>query len=175
MKPMQGEARRMIDHPPWRVERREGGFRLLAQGVAPVEARLDAHDGSFTVHGLAESPVARLTRDRGDGGGFVLVAGETELGRTMVPLGLAPEETGLRHVLLDDGRLFRILPRVTAEDGPELAPWEVGGAYLRARPDPPRWLLVPLPSSGGIPSLGALSLLFAAELLDAEQTQRKGT
>ncbi len=74
-----------------------------------------------------------------------------------------------RNLLLEDGRLFRILPRGPREAGMELLSWEVPGAYFHARPEPRGFVLVPTVAAGGIADVRVLSLLLAAEVLDAEE------
>ncbi len=109
-------------------------------------------------------------------GGFVLSAfdGRTEVGRTM-PLVGSGRETGLRFLLLDDGRLFRIVLRGSPDGGFELLGWETPGAYLSARPEPSGWKLVPTAACGGLTDLRAVSILFAAEILDSEEPLRAET
>ncbi len=99
-------------------------------------------------------------------GGFLLVDGERELGRTM---GAGTDSgAGPRHLLLEDGRLFRIAWRGRREGALELSGWEAPGAYLRAVPDAGGWRVNATAAGGGIPDIRVLTLLLAAEALDAD-------
>jgi hypothetical protein len=91
-----------------------------------------------------------------------------EAGRTSR---LSPEEPdgGGSWVLLDDGRLFRIARRGPGETGLDLCGWETPGAYLTARPEGTGWSIAPTAAGTALPQGDALSILFAAELLDAER------
>jgi hypothetical protein len=111
-----------------------------------------------------------LRRSRSPGSRFVLVveADERELGRTLAleSVGLPPE---LRYFLMGDGRLFRFALRGPVDCRFELSGRETPGAYLTARPQSDGWRIEASPASGGIEDLRALSVLFAAEILDAEE------
>ncbi len=92
-----------------------------------------------------------------------------------MPLVGSGRETGLKFLLLDDGRLFRIVLVGLRSGGLELLGWETPGAYLRARPEPSGWKLIPTAACGGLTDLRAISILFAAEILDSEEPLRAET
>ena len=93
---------------------------------------------------------------------------ERELGRTLALEGVGhPLE--LRYFLMGDGRLFRFALRGPVDCRFELSGQETPGAYLTARPQADGWRIEASPASGGIEDLRALSVLFAAEILDAEE------
>ena len=95
-----------------------------------------------------------------------------------MPLVGGGREAGLKFLLLDDGRLFRIVLRLSGsppEGGYELLGWETPGAYLRARPEPSGWKLVATAAGGGLTDLQAISILFAAEILNSEEPLRAET
>jgi hypothetical protein len=85
-----------------------------------------------------------------------------------MPLVGTGSEAGLKYLLLDDGRLFRVVLCGPRDGGFELLGWETPGAYLKARPQPRGWSLVPTFACGGLEEIGVLSILFAAEVLVAE-------
>lgn len=85
-----------------------------------------------------------------------------------MPLVGTAGEAGLKFLLLDDGRLFRIVMCGPREGGFELQGWETPGAYLRAQPQSEGWRLAPTAACGGIEEIHVLSILLAAEVLDAE-------
>lgn len=150
------------------VERLEtGGFRIRApqSGVIEVEPAAEG----WVVRLSDPDSAWALRRSGPPQGGFILLAedGETEAGRTMTlgGLGFRPN---LYYLLLGDGSLFRIVLRGPREGGFELLGWETPGAYLIARPDAAGWTLTPTPASYGLPDLRALSVLFAAEILESE-------
>jgi hypothetical protein len=58
------------------------------------------------------------------------------------------------------------------EGGFELLGWETPGAYLTAQPASDGWKLAPTAACGGLVDLRAISVLFAAEVLDAEEPLR---
>jgi hypothetical protein len=89
-------------------------------------------------------------------------------------------EAGPKFLLLDDGRLFRIVLRLRLRGSPpdggfELLGWETPGAYLRAWPEPSGWKLVATAAGGGLTDLQAISILFAAEILNSEEPLRAET
>jgi hypothetical protein len=134
-----------------------------------VEVRRVVEDGwKVTIAGREQS--WRLGRARTDTGGFVLTAGEgpTEVGRTTRLAGVG-SGADLYYVLLGDGRLFRIGSLGPRESGFELVGWETPGAYLIARPESGGWRFSPTPACGGLPDVRALSILFAAEILESEE------
>ena len=46
--------------------------------------------------------------------------------------------------------------------------WETPGAYLVARPQSAGWTIAAMPACGGLQEIESLLVLFAAEILDAE-------
>jgi len=143
-----------------------GGFTLGVRGG--TIARIQPSGGGWRVEGDPEMQDWQLRRAE-SAEGFVVSDGQRELGRTMIAFGI-DGKSAPRQLLLDDGRLFRIRPRAPRTGGMELVGWEVPGAYLLARPDPDGWTIAPTAASGGIPDVRLLSLLFAAELLDADDS-----
>jgi hypothetical protein len=99
--------------------------------------------------------------------GFVVHDGATEVGRTMKAVGIA-EAWAPRNLLLEDGRLFAIVPRGPREPGLHVTSWEVPGPYLDARPSAGAWTIAPTIAASGIADLRALTLLLAAEIADVE-------
>jgi hypothetical protein len=81
-------------------------------------------------------------------------------------------EAGVRHLLLDDGRLFRAVFRAIGAASVELHGWEVDGAYLVARPDSREWWFRATVSGDGIEDLRSQTLLLAAEIFDMERSWR---
>jgi hypothetical protein len=159
-------AHLVVDHQERSVARRpDGGFDLEAPGLPSTHVVPDS--GGWRIEGDAGMTNWRLRRAR-TGRGFVASDGEREIARTMSTVGM--EGTAApKNLLMDDGRLFRIQCGPPREGGFELLGWETSGAYLRARPKPDGWKLVPTAACAGIVDLRALCLLFAAEVLDAEQ------
>ncbi len=92
-----------------------------------------------------------------------------------MPLVGGGSEAGLKFLLLDDGRLFRIVLGGSRDGGFELLGWETPGAYVRAQPEPSGWKLIPTVACGGLTDLRAISILFAAEILDSEEPLRAET
>ncbi len=97
-----------------------------------------------------------------------------EIGRTM-PLVGAEEIAASRFLLLDSGRLFCIRRRGPRDEGFELLGWETSGAFLTARPEPRGWTLVSNAACRGLEDIQVLSILFAAEILDADRALKDGT
>jgi len=147
------------------ARRPDGGFDLGASGLPT--AHVVPHSDGWRVEGDPGMRNWRLRRAE-TGRGFVASEGEREIARTMIIVGMEGT-TAPRNLLMDDGRLFRIQSGPPREGGFELLGWETPGAYLRARPEPDGWKLVPTASCAGIEDLRALCLLFSAEVLDAEQ------
>jgi hypothetical protein len=158
----------IVEHPTLTLVRLDrGGFEIRAETGDPVRARTTGT--AWRVDGGPLAQPWRLERRDPVGGGFCLreAAADAELGRTMWlgPPGQLPE---LRYLLLGDGSLYRIVLRGPADGRYELSGWEVPGPYLTARPGEGGWTIVPQPASGGLTDCLALSLLFAAEILDAD-------
>ncbi|HKQ62557.1 MAG TPA: hypothetical protein VJS92_14800, partial [Candidatus Polarisedimenticolaceae bacterium] len=106
-------------------------------------------------------------RTVGSAQGYVLCRGETELGRTSALPGVGASSR-LRHLLLDDGRLFRIVGRGARSCRFEVLGWEVSGAYVVARAEVSGWTLQPMPAASGLVDLRVIALLLAAEIREAE-------
>jgi hypothetical protein len=149
------ETRRIASATP------EDGFRLDGDDGRVVEARPDA--GGWVVTGAA-----------GDEEWFLreLSTGyRLEERRTADTLGeisrleTAASTPGLISLLLGDGRLFTISPRVEDPPGYDLAGWEVPGAYWTARLEQSGWLLSPTPAGAMLADDEALVVLFVAQLL----------
>jgi len=138
------------DGPPWRLE--------------PTTAWWWVEFGDGSGRWLL-----RPARSRGSR--FVLDAepDERELGRTLA-LECVGHPLELRYFLMGDGRLFRFALRGPIDCRFELSGRETPGAYLTARPNEDGWRIEASPASGGIEDLRALSVLFAAEILDAEES-----
>lgn len=160
---------RILDHPEQILERSPtGGFTLKPRGGQPTHL-VPADDGRRVegpegLHGYRLAPA-------GEGsGGFVLRApeGDREAGRTL-PLEGFGRDARLIHLMSEDGRLFRIVLRGTREIWFELQGWETPGAYLVARPVSEGWKISPTAACGGLSEISALSILFAAEILEADE------
>ena len=162
----------MVDHSQrWLARRPSGGFEIRTAGQPTIG--VDPSGSGWRVDRVEGMRGWSLRRAAASEGGFVLSAfdGRTEVGRTM-PLVGSGRETGLKFLLLDDGRLFRIVLVGSRDGGMELLGWETPGAYLRARPEPSGWKLIPTAACGGLTDLRAISILFAAEILDWEEPLR---
>jgi hypothetical protein len=148
-----------------------GGFVLEADGESPIRVASDKEGWRVEVPEELEGWCLR----RSDAEGFVLSrpTDGSELGITM-PLVGAGAAAGLRYLLLDDGRLFRLVLCGPRDARYELMGWETPGSYITARPRPQGWSLTPNPACSGLRDIRALTLLMAAEILDAEQPQRPG-
>ena len=161
-------------HPSRTVVRQaSGGIALEGEGEqqwtltpAPAGWWVDVGDPSGRW-------LLRPARSRGSR--FVLVTerDDRELGRTLALEG-AGHPLELRYFLLGDGRLFRFALRGPVDCRFELTGRETPGAYLEARPLADGWRIEATPASGGIEDLQALSVLFAAEILDAEEPSGLG-
>lgn len=155
-----------VDHPAMDLQRLEGGFRLVAHAAEPIEARAEEFGWRLVGPGIAAS--WRLVR-RPESGGFALVTdGDDDAAAISSSLPGVGAERDLRYLLMEDGRLFRMTLRGPRDGRWELGGWETSGAYLIARPRPAGWRIEPTPASAGLPSIRALSILFAAEVLEAE-------
>lgn len=159
----------MIDHPVLDLTRDgRSGFVLRPEGGPPIRVRPRGDDWEVTAD--SPTPLAVLRRSEGSPGPFRLLesASGSELGRTL-SLDGAAQRRELRYLLLGDGRLFRLRASVPAQAGFDLTGWVTPGAYLKARVHDAGWRLLPTPASGGIDDLLTLVLLFAAEILDADE------
>jgi hypothetical protein len=153
----------------------EGGFEIKAAGRTTIRAH--PSDGGWRIDGSEGAGNWLLKRTTDEARGFVLLASggseDEEIGRTMPLAGAV--EAGLKFLLLDDGRLFRIVRRGTRDGVFELLGWEAPGAYIEARPEATGWMLVATTAGGGLVDLTAISILLAAEILDAEEPLRSET
>jgi len=157
----------IVDHPPRRVVRRGAAFRIEARGATELEAVPEAEH--WRIEGLADAPTCRLERSPRTGVGFVLRGTTADQD---APTSLRMDGLGsvsdLRYLLMDDGRLFRIVFVGPREGRYELVGWETPGAYLTALPESDGWRIEPTPACSGIPEIRTITLLFAAEILDSE-------
>jgi hypothetical protein len=163
-----------VDHPDRSLARRlSGGFEIDAAGQPTI--RVTPSGDGWRIDGGEGLRGWTLRRTTSGAEGFVLIGadGRTEAGRTM-PLVGAGREAGLKFLMLDDGRLFRIVLCGPRQGGFELLGWELPGAYLAAQPVENGWTIVPTPACGGLEGLSVrtISILFAAEILDAEEPLR---
>jgi len=146
---------------------------------AEREARVELIPGpvGWRVVGL-DATEGRAERVVEDGGGFRLrraSSADDEGARTVrFPDGLTGREAQGRHVLLEDGRLFRLVERGGTDPRFELLSWEVPGPYLVARPADDGWTIEPEASGGALADLRALWVLMALEILDAETNGMMG-
>jgi len=92
-----------------------------------------------------------LERTRGD-----------EAGRSLRSSGDGIEEP--TSILLDDGRLFRMILRGPRDPRHELIGWETAGSYFEIRPDAEGWTIRTTVAGHGLDEIDALLLLMAAEL-----------
>lgn len=144
------------------------GFRIEGKGrevtVAPSGADL-------VVRRVGEEDL-RLVRQVGEAGaGFALMApdasGTRELGRTSRMPGAEGAAAGA-SILLDDGRLFRIVPRWHERTACiELRGWEECGAYWTCRPSRGGLRIEPTVAGRCLPFVDSLLILFAAEILES--------
>lgn len=155
--------------PVRRARRREGGSFVVEREDAGEEIHARRDGEGWHVEGLG----GLGSLERVPGGGFVLdvptpaAAG----GRTTCPIGLG-RDAGVRHLLLDDGRLYRVVFRAIGPWPVEVHGWEVNGAYLTAGRDGKDWVFCPTVAGEAIDDLRSLTLLVAAEIFDAETSWR---
>lgn len=147
-----------------------------------VRVRIDGDDSiqltpvarGWRVRGLGEPGDWRAERVDGEPGGFRLRsdddADDEAACTTRMPRSTGEPAEG-RHVLLADGRLFRLVERGGLDPRFELLSWEVPGPYLVARPATGGrgWTIEPQPSGGALGDLRALWILMAMEILDSEE------
>ncbi len=163
------EERTVFEHAEQHLVRdSSGGFELRTDGGPTVQARFDGR--VWRVEGTAGRADATLSRAE-ESSGFVLEVLEVqgEAARTM-PLVGADWPGSPRFMLLADGHLYRIALRAPRDAGFELLGWESSGAYLVASPTDEGWKIEAMPAATGIDEIRTMSLLFAAEILDAERT-----
>jgi len=159
------EAGAAVQHAVRRVVRlADGGFAIESGARSH---RVVATDTGWVVEGDDELDGWSLRRARTPG--FVLQGkeGAGEAARSM-PLVGTDRESGLRFLLLEDRRLFRIVLRGPRDGRYELTGWETAGAYLTARPLAEGWSLEPTSACGGLDEIRVLCLMLAVEVLDAE-------
>jgi hypothetical protein len=142
----------------------EGGFRLGRDDGHTVEARPDT--GGWIVSSTSRDDEWFLREISSPYRGYTLEERRTAdaLGQ-ISRLETAAGTPGLVSVVLGDGRLFTISPRVGDPPGYDLSGWEVSGAYWSARLEGGRWSLSPTPAGTMLPDAETLVVLFAAELL----------
>jgi len=142
-----------------------GGFTISAEGAEAIRA-VPGPEG-WTVDGPEPVSGWRLTRSGTGGRRFRLrgPAGETERGESSSIPGSGGE--GERHLVMEDGRVYRILLRGPEDPRYELLGWETPGAYLTARPGTDAWTIEAEVASSGLDEIRPLLILFAAEILDA--------
>ena len=152
------------------VARADGGVVVEVDGGAAVE--LEPAPGGWRVRGLAGDGDWQVARVPDEGGGFRLrrsAADDDEGARTLrMPAGTADREAQGHHVLLEDGRLFRLAERGGRDARFELLSWEGPGPYLVARPTTGGWTIEPELSGGALGELRVLWVLMALEILDSE-------
>lgn len=146
-----------------------GGFGLVGQDDWRLDAELTKE--GWTLRAARAGADWKLRRAAGESGGFVL---ETESGERLLEMGRTSHYPGTEDVegpaslLLADGRLFRILPRLGQEPRLEVAGWEVPGAYWIAKPRGDGWRLRPTPAGEILGDVLELLVLLAAEILHTE-------
>jgi hypothetical protein len=160
----------IVGHPAQHLVRRGDDAFVLEHEPGGGSLRAEPAPGGWDIGGDDLSAGWFLRREESPGGGFSLRTGgaDWEVSRTLA-LESVGQQRELRYLLMGDGRLFRIALRGPKDSRFELLGWETSGAYLTARPQAEGWRIEPNPASGGIPDIRALSLLFAAEILDSEE------
>ena len=160
----------IVEHPTARLVREtDGGFELRVERGATLRAVPLAEGWRIDGSDLPEGWSLRRAVDTGSG--FLLSTGERpddEAARTSGMCAGAGEREA-RSLLTADGRLFRIVLRGPRDGRFELVGWETPGAYLVARPESTGWRIDPTSACGGIDDLRVIAVLFAAEVLDAEE------
>lgn len=140
-----------------------GDFELLWPASEPWRGRIAADGIEVREGGLAPAVVRR--RDSG----LVLLAQDgRELGCSTDALGF-DRRLGLRFVLMEDGRLFRIEPLGATTSGLCLRAWDVPGAYLTAVPTEEGFRLNVTVAGACLSVFEPVALLFAAEVLMLHQ------
>ncbi len=146
-----------------------GGFRVERAPGEPAVAATAAGEG-WSVTAGADRAIGRLSRDGSFPGGFVIEepsGGEEGLvGRTTREGGRAGLPASL---LAQDGRLFRVVARLSGEPFFELRGQEAPGAYLRARRGGDAVTIERTIAGRDLDLAPEILLLFAAEILDAER------
>ena len=160
----------IVEHSAVRLVRLAGGEFVLEPDTGAEPMRVRPTESGFRVEGPGIPGAWTLVCDAGPNGGFCMLAqdGSQELGRS-VGMGCLGVQREMRYVLLGDGSLFRVVPRAPRQGGYEVSGCETPGAYLTARLEPGGWRIAPTPACGGLEDLRVLSVLFAAEILAAEE------
>jgi hypothetical protein len=148
----------------------EGGFQISLHMTTDNRTegiRVTPGAAGWRVAGSSALDGARLVRARRAGGLVLLAAdGTRELARA-TPVPGPSDASRLRHVLLDDGRVFCFGPLPGRADW-SVTGWETAGAYLTVSPLAEGGVgLEPTPAAGGLEDLDVLCLIAAAEALDA--------
>jgi hypothetical protein len=156
----------MVKHPEYLLNRdTNGGFELQPASGARIQMVV-AQDG-WRVDGAANLGDCRLQQEQPAGHVLQSAGDQTEIGRTLC-LSASSPGLNLYYLLLDDGRMFRIVPCGPRDSRFELLGWETSGAYLVARPNGDGWRIVPTVACRGILNLDAILILFAAQILEAD-------
>jgi hypothetical protein len=147
------------------------GFRIEGKGREVVVVPSGA---DLVVRRVGEEDL-RLLRQGGEAGaGFALCTAEPsetrEIGRTSRMPGAEGAASGA-SILLDDGRLFRIVPRFHERGACiELCGWEERAAYWTCRPSRGQLRIEPTVAGRCLPLVDGLVILFAAEILESFET-----
>jgi len=161
-----GARRAVPGAEPWIVERLpDHGFRI--EGGDDAILVVPSGDG-FVVSGIGEAELFLGSSEDGSGGRS-LQAREAGGIREVGWISRLPGDDGgtSASILLDDGRLFRIAPRLDPRGSRlELRGWE-GGIYWRVRAQRARFVLEPTVAGRCLECSEALLVLFVAEVLDA--------
>ena len=156
----------MSKHPEYLLTREtNGGFDLQPTSGERIQLEV-AQDGW---HAIAAGKLPACSLRRESQAGHILQAAEdqTEFGRTLC-LSTSSPGLNLYYLLLDDGRMFRIVPCGPRDNRFELMGWETSGAYLVARAEGEGWRITPTVACRGISTLDAILILFAAQILEAD-------
>jgi hypothetical protein len=161
----------VTDPDGWELEVESSGIlRLRADSGATLELHPSA-DGYTLRGGDAPEPLRLATTD--EGAGLRLHDDARELGRTTL---VDPEAgpTAPAYLLLDDGRLFRIVQRAPDDPGYELWSWEVPAPYLEATPRPDgRWRLAPTVAGAELEGWDRILPLLAATIVPGGRRPRR--
>jgi hypothetical protein len=154
---------------------RSGAAALFLERLPERGFRIDGNDrhviavpsgGGRVVRGAADEADLHLVRESSEAGaGYSLrEGGASDRG----DLARSSRLAGLVSILLEDGRLFRIVPRIS---GPgvriELRGWEDAGAYWTCRRARGGFRMEPTVAGRCLEAVDGLLILFAAEILDA--------
>jgi len=150
----------------------DGGFVITPREGLAIRAVPD--ERGLRIDAAPPLDGCRLERGHGAEARFLLLAGDggTELGRSAALPGAA-HAGGERNLVMEDGRIYRLLLCGPADARFELLGWETPGAYLAARCDSRGWKVTPQPASSGLREIRPLLVLLAAELLEAAAEGRR--